>query len=110
MLSQINLHNVRYDAYGYLLNFSQWNEKVTELFAKEDNLALTAEHWEIIYFLRYFYEKYNISPAMRILVKELKKKYGEKKGNSVYLKKLFPKGPARQATRLAGLPKPARCI
>ena len=43
-------------------------------------------------------------------VKAMKKQLGEDKGNSRYLYKLFPKGPAKQATRIAGLPKPAKCI
>jgi tRNA 2-thiouridine synthesizing protein E len=47
---------------------------------------------------------------MRVLVKAMKKQLGENKGNSRYLYKLFPKGPAKQATRIAGLPKPAKCI
>jgi tRNA 2-thiouridine synthesizing protein E len=38
------------------------------------------------------------------------KALGEDKGNSLYLYTLFPKGPAKQATKIAGLPKPARCI
>ncbi|MGB0835445.1 MAG: TusE/DsrC/DsvC family sulfur relay protein, partial [Psychrobium sp.] len=38
------------------------------------------------------------------------KEFGPEKGNSRYLYSLFPKGPAKQATRIAGLPKPAKCI
>jgi len=45
-----------------------------------------------------------------MLVKAMAKQYGEEKGSSRYLYKLFPKGPAKQATKLAGLPKPVKCI
>ncbi|VEA72950.1 Sulfurtransferase TusE [Serratia rubidaea] len=45
-----------------------------------------------------------------MLVKAMAQKYGEEKGNSRYLYRLFPKGPAKQATKIAGLPKPVKCI
>jgi len=47
---------------------------------------------------------------VRMLVKAMAKKYGEEKGNSRYLFRLFPDGPAKQATKIAGLPKPAKCL
>ncbi|HAV2409472.1 TPA: TusE/DsrC/DsvC family sulfur relay protein, partial [Escherichia coli] len=50
------------------------------------------------------------SPAIRMLVKAMANKFGEEKGNSRYLYRLFPKGPAKQATKIAGLPKPVKCI
>lgn len=101
---------LKLDKHGYLVNLDDWNEHVAHYFAATDQLTLRTEHWEIIYFLRDFYQQYKLSPPMRILVKELKKKYGPGKGNSVYLQSLFPKGPAKQATKIAGLPKPVRCI
>ena len=106
----ITSKDLKLDKHGYLANLEDWNEDVAHYFAAADQLTLSTEHWEIIYFLRDFYQQYKLSPAMRILVKELKKKYGAKKGNSVYLQSLFPKGPAKQATKIAGLPKPVRCI
>ena len=45
-----------------------------------------------------------------MLVKAMASKFGEEKGNSRYLYRLFPKGPAKQATKIAGLPKPVKCI
>jgi len=71
---------------------------------------MTAAHWEVVNFVQDFYREFDTSPAMRVLVKAMKKQLGEDKGNSRYLYKLFPKGPAKQATRIAGLPKPAKCI
>jgi tRNA 2-thiouridine synthesizing protein E len=47
---------------------------------------------------------------MRVLVKAMANEFGPEKGNSRYLFKLFPKGPAKQATKIAGLPKPAKCL
>ncbi|QPB42588.1 TusE/DsrC/DsvC family sulfur relay protein [Rodentibacter haemolyticus] len=98
------------DNSGYLLDSSQWNEDVARAIAIQENLALTEAHWEVIYFVRDFYQEYNTSPAIRMLVKAMAEKLGADKGNSRYLQRLFPEGPAKQATKLAGLPKPAKCL
>lgn len=98
------------DSQGYLINFEQWTEQVADALAQQDNVSLTDAHWEVIHFVRAFYLKYNTSPAIRALTKAMKTEFGEEKANSRYLYRLFPEGPAKQATKYAGLPKPARCI
>lgn len=98
------------DAHGYLKNVDDWAEELVPLLAAEEGIELSEAHWEVIHFVRDFYKEFNTSPAIRMLVKAMAKKYGEEKGNSRYLYKLFPKGPAKQATKLAGLPKPVKCI
>ncbi|HHF0349561.1 sulfurtransferase TusE [Haemophilus influenzae] len=101
---------VETDKDGYLLNSQQWNEDVARSIAQLESLELTDAHWEVIYFVRDFYQEYNTSPAIRMLVKAMAEKLGADKGNSRYLQRLFPEGPAKQATKLAGLPKPAKCL
>ncbi|KLV07054.1 sulfur transfer protein TusE [Photobacterium aquae] len=98
------------DAHGYLKNVDDWCDGLVPLLAEEEGLTLTDAHWEVVLFVRDFYQEFNTSPAIRMLVKAMAQKYGEEKGNSRYLFKLFPKGPAKQATKLAGLPKPAKCL
>ena len=98
------------DASGYLLNTADWSEAVAEAIARREQIVLTPAHWEVIYFVRAFYQEYNTSPAIRMLVKAMSDKLGADKGNSRYLQQLFPDGPAKQATKLAGLPKPAKCL
>ena len=98
------------DEEGYLVNLADWNEDVANVMASEDNLALTENHWEVINFLRDYYAEYQIAPAIRVLTKAIGKKLGPEKGNSKYLYELFPYGPAKQACRYAGLPKPTGCI
>ncbi len=98
------------DKQGYLIDYTLWNNDIAEAIAKLENLELTKNHWEVINFVREFYLRFEKSPAMRPLVKYLKQKLGEEKGNSIYLALLFPGGAAKQSTKLAGLPKPARCI
>jgi tRNA 2-thiouridine synthesizing protein E len=98
------------DKQGYLLDFTQWNEEVAVLLAESDEIELLEAHWEVIRFVREFYLTYNTSPAIRALTKAMKAEFGEEKASSRYLYRLFKQGPAKQATKYAGLPKPARCI
>ncbi|MEX5412686.1 sulfurtransferase TusE [Atlantibacter hermannii] len=95
---------------GYLKDASAWSEGLAEVIAEQEGIALTPEHWEVVRFVRAFYLEFNTSPAIRMLVKAIAKAYGEEKGNSRYLFRLFPKGPAKQATKIAGLPKPVKCL
>ena len=105
-----NTQEIATDKQGYLLDFQLWNEDIATIIAASDNIELSEAHWEVIRFVREFYLEYKTSPAIRALVKAIKLSMGEEKGNSKYLYKLFPEGPAKQATKIAGLPKPAKCI
>ena len=98
------------DVQGYLKSTADWCEEMAPLLAEEETIELTDAHWEVVRFVRAFYLEFNTSPAVRMLVKAMAQKYGEEKGNSRYLFRLFPKGPAKQATKIAGLPKPAKCL
>ena len=98
------------DKHNYLANLDDWSIGLAHHIAELENIEMTDSHWEVVHFVREFYLEYKTSPAMRLLVKSMAKKLGVDKGNSKYLFKLFPKGPAKQATRIAGLPKPAKCL
>ncbi|MBK4716279.1 MULTISPECIES: sulfurtransferase TusE [Tenebrionibacter/Tenebrionicola group] len=98
------------DGEGYLKNSADWSEELAAAIAEKEGIALSFEHWEVVRFVRDFYLEFNTSPAIRMLVKAVANKFGEEKGNSRYLYRLFPKGPAKQATKIAGLPKPVKCI
>ncbi|MDM8547556.1 TusE/DsrC/DsvC family sulfur relay protein [Candidatus Venteria ishoeyi] len=102
--------DVEVDEEGYLTNLADWNEEIGAFLASQDELELTDAHWEIINFLREYYDEYQIAPAVRVLTKAIGKKMGKDKGNSKYLYELFPYGPGKQACRFAGLPKPTGCI
>jgi tRNA 2-thiouridine synthesizing protein E len=98
------------DENGYLIDHNDWNREIALIIAKNELIDLSAEHWVVVTFIREFYEEYDTSPAIRVLVKALASKFGPAIGNSRYLQRLFPKGPAKQATKIAGLPKPAKCL
>ena len=103
-------NEIETDSEGFLKDTTQWSEAMAEVIAAQEGITLAVEHWEVVRFVREFYLEFNTSPAIRMLVKAMANKFGEENGNSLYLYRLFPKGPAKQATKIAGLPKPVKCI
>ena len=107
---EVNGKTLEVDEEGYLANLNDWEPEVATIMAKEEGNELTENHWEVINFLREYYEEYQIAPAVRVLTKAIGKKLGKEKGNSKYLYELFPYGPGKQACKYAGLPKPTGCV
>ena len=110
MAYELNGQTFDADEEGYLTDLSQWNEELAKLIAIDEKIDMTEEHWEVVNFLREYYDEYQIAPAIRVLVKAMKKKFGADKGSNKYLYELFPYGPAKQACKIAGLPKPTGCV
>lgn len=110
MAYTLNGNTYEADEEGYIKDISQWSRELAVLIAEDENIEMTDDHWEVVNFLREYYEEYQIAPAIRVLTKAIKKTMGPDKGNSKYLYELFPYGPAKQACKIAGLPKPTGCI
>lgn len=110
MLIEVNGKSLEVSELGYLANTDEWEPEVARVMARKDGTELTEPHWEVINFLRAYYDEYRIAPAIRVVTYTLGKKLGKDKGNSKYLFELFPSGPARQACRYAGLPGPTGCL
>ena len=96
--------------HGFLVTASDWNESVAIKLATLNNLVLTPAHWEILLFMREYYQKFNYLPNTRIFVKSIANQFGAEKGNSRYLQNLFPDSPLKYTCLLAGLPKPPTCL
>ena len=107
---QLNGSSFPADEEGYLVDITAWNKELADLIALDEKIEMNDDHWEVVNFLRDYYEEYQIAPAIRVLTKAVKKSLGADKGNSKYLYELFPYGPAKQACKIAGLPKPTGCI
>lgn len=101
---------IEMDQEGFLVDLADWSETVALALAENEGLTLGNEHFEVIRALREFYAEYQLSPAMRPLVKYIGQQLGKEKGNSLYLLALFPGSPAKLASKLAGLPKPDNCL
>ncbi len=87
---------------GYLTDFSQWTKEIAEELAKEQGIVLTDKHWEVI---DYVQDKYKKEEPLSIR--------GIKKSGVINIKEfyaLFPGGPLKKATLIAGIPKPKSCI
>jgi len=110
MAYELNGTTYEADEEGYLVDIGAWSKELAELIAEDENIEMNDDAWEVVNFLRNYYEEYQIAPAVRVLTKAVKKSLGPEKGNSKYLYELFPYGPAKQACKIAGLPKPTGCI
>ena len=96
--------------HGFLVSPQDWTKSVAVELAKRNNIDLTPAHWEIVLFMRGYYEKFNYLPNTRIFVKAIATEFGAEKGNSRYLQHLFPQSPLKYACLIAGLPKPPTCL
>jgi dissimilatory sulfite reductase related protein len=96
--------SVETDAEGFLTDPQQWNEQLAEQIALENGIPeLTDRHWLVVRFMRDRYLATGNAPSIRSLGKE----------SGVPIKKLyqlFPKGPAKLAAKIGGIPKPKGCI
>ena len=107
---RMNARKARTDKEGYLIDPSVWDAQVAHEIASAHGVRLTENHWEVINLLRDFYQKHDVSPPMRPLVKRVRETLGADKGTSLYLLRLFPGSPAKLAAKIAGLPRPTHCL
>ncbi|WHI46754.1 TusE/DsrC/DsvC family sulfur relay protein [Microbulbifer sp. VAAF005] len=106
----VNGQEIPLDKEGYLRNLDDWSKDTAIQLANGEGIELTEEHWQIIELLQEFYREFELSPAMRPLVKYIGQHLGAEKGRSIYLMQLFPPSPAKVASKIAGLPKPTNCL
>jgi len=98
------------DTEGFLKNSYLWDADLAAAMALSEGVTLTEQHWTLMHYLREYYEIYDIAPPVRMMVKIMANEYGKENINSRVLQQLFPKGPAKQGSRFAGLPKPKNCL
>jgi len=89
---------------GFFTDPAQWREEMAPLIARQEGIAgLTERHWQVIKFIRHAYEEKGTGPTVRVL--------GKTSGVPVKeLYQLFPHGPAKEAAKIAGIPKPRGCV
>lgn len=92
------------DPEGFFVDPHQWTEEMAPEIARENGVAeLTDRHWQVINFMRKAYLENGSAPSIRSL--------GKLSGVPIKeLYQLFPKGPAKLAAKIAGIPKPRGCI
>lgn len=100
----VNGKEILIDSEGYLVNINDWSEDFARAEAQRENLEMTDEHWQVIYFIREFFHKHQIQPQVRAMIQHFAKKWGPERGNNHYLHEIFPVGgPQKQGNRLAGI-------
>ncbi len=101
---QIAGKTIEFDADGHMADAKDWDETVAAELAKREGIEqLTERHWAVINFMRKVFQEKGDAPSIRKLNKESGVDTKE-------LYELFPKGPAKKAAKIAGLPKPKGCI
>ena len=91
------------DAEGFMTHREEWTRPIAEEIARQEGIELTPRHWEVIEFMRKDFEAEGSAPSIRRL-----KKLGVVPTKELYA--LFPGGPAKKASKIAGLPKPKGCV
>ena len=97
-------HAVELNDEGFFVDPDAWTEDMAPELAKAEGIdELTDRHWQVIRFMRTEYATKGTGPTVRVL--------GKTSGVSIKeLYELFPKGPAKTAAKIAGIPKPRGCI
>ena len=76
MAYEVNGQTVECDEEGYITNLSDWSKELAAIIAKEEDLEMDDDRWEVVNFLREYYDEYQIAPAVRVLIKAAKKSMG----------------------------------
>ncbi|VVC84013.1 TusE/DsrC/DsvC family sulfur relay protein [Sideroxydans sp. CL21] len=92
------------DEEGYLIEPLTWNEEVAKLFATQESIQLTDDHWDAIHFMRQYYSEHQVAPDVRHVTKHLAQRLGPDSRNAIF--ELFPYGYVKQACKIAGMKRP----
>lgn len=98
------------DEDGHLKDANAWSEALARCMAADAGIVLGDDHWRVINALRRFYAATGVSPSMRPLVRLVRERAGADLASSIALLRLFPGSPAVVAAKLAGLPRPDKCL
>ena len=103
---QVNGKPIATDTEGYLRNIDEWSEEFALAQAQSEYLELTEAHWQVIAYLRAYFEEHRVQAQVRAMIWHFAKAWGPELGNNHHLHELFPiGGPQKQGNRLAGLLK-----
>lgn len=92
------------DEEGYLLDPSDWNENVAAALADGEHIHLSDEYWDVLHFMREFFEERQVAPDARFVIKHLAERWGGEARKQLFA--LFPYGYVQQACKIAGMRRP----
>ena len=110
MMIEVNGDSIELDREGYLLDPGQWNQDVARELAAKEDIELTDDVWEVINFVRNYYNERQAVPEHRLLLQELKRRHGKEKATRKYVYNMFPYGYGQQACKIAGMRVPLKLL
>lgn len=110
MIQNAQGKTVERDNEGFLLDPSDWDTVVAEAIAREENLELNPQRWQIVTLVREHLEQQQSVPEARVLLRSLREQNGEDQATRKYLYQLFPYGYGQQACKIAGTRKPLKLM
>jgi tRNA 2-thiouridine synthesizing protein E len=101
---RVGERDIATDSEGYLRSLDDWSKEFVRAQAQREGLQLTEEHWEVIRFLRSYFDERGVQAQVRAMIRHFAQAWGPERGNNHYLHDIFPRGgPQKQGNRLAGL-------
>ncbi len=110
MAIEVDGRTLETDEEGFLLDPSLWDRTIAEKIARDEVLEMTSERWEVVNFVREYFEENHSVPEARVLLKALAEKIGKDNATRKYLYGLFPYGYGQQACKIAGMTKPRKLM
>ena len=92
------------DAEGYLVDPGDWNEEVAVALAQDEHIELNDDHWDVLRFMRDFYEEHQVAADARFVIRHLAERMGREAQKQLFV--LFPYGYVKQACKIAGMRRP----
>lgn len=92
------------DAEGYLVEPAAWNEDIARTLAAEENIRLNDDHWDVIRFMRAYYEEHQVAAGARFVIRHLEERMGKDARKKLF--EMFPYGHVKQICKIAGMKRP----
>jgi len=94
------------DDEGYLIDPTDWDDTVAEALARNEGIALTDLHWQVLHFMRRFLDEHQVAPDARFVIRFIADEAGLRDMARTRLFELFPYGYVKQACKIAGMRRP----
>lgn len=107
---EVNGKTIEANEQGYLANPDEWNEDVCKAIAERDGVELFVDHWELIWYVREYFEEKQTCPTMHTMIRDLApqktERFHNQKEYEKHIYRLFPTDAAHKVCKLAGIPMP----
>jgi tRNA 2-thiouridine synthesizing protein E len=107
---EVNEKTIQIDHEGYLLDPSDWSNEVALVIAEKECIKMTDDVWEVVMFVRDYFEFNQCIPEHRRLLQALRKIHGKEKATRKYVYNMFPYGYGQQACKIAGMRVPLKLL